>query len=114
MKRTSRTTGPRKPAPPLPPPTDWRTTDADELARRRLRARQERHLITNLDAAQPIFTNFEVRSPSGMSYRAEIRDLATRQFSCTCTDFRINGLDTCKHITCVRGSRRARASTTGS
>jgi hypothetical protein len=33
-----------------------------------------------------------------MTYHAEIRDLATRQFSCTCTDFRINGLGTCKHI----------------
>ena len=111
MKRTSRTTGTRKPAPPLPPPTDWRTTDADELARRRLRAREESHLITNLDAAQPIFTNFEVRSPSGMSYRAEIRDLATRQFSCTCTDFRINGLGACKHIEAIllQLARRHRA-----
>ena len=111
MKRPSRTTGPRKPAPPLPPLTDWRTTDADELARRRLRAREERHGITNLDPSQPIFTNFEVRSPSGMVYRAEIRDLATRQFSCTCTDFRINGLGTCKHLEAIllQLARRHRA-----
>jgi hypothetical protein len=84
--------------PALPHPTDWRTTDADELAKRRLRAREERHRFTNRDPAHPIFSNFEVRSPSGMTYRAEIRDVASRQFSCTCTDFRINGLGTCKHI----------------
>lgn len=33
-----------------------------------------------------------------MICRAEIRDVATRQFSCTCPDFRINGLGTCKHV----------------
>ena len=109
---------PRKPArktrasgPTLPPATDWRTTDADELAKRKLRAREERHRITNLDPAQPIFSNFEVRSPSGMTYRAEIRDVASRQFSCACTDFRINGLGTCKHIEAIllQLARRHRA-----
>ncbi len=98
-------------SPALPPPTDWRTTDADELARRKLRARDERHQITNVDPAYPIFANFEVRSPSGMTYRAEIRDVASRQFSCTCTDFRINGLGTCKHIEAIllQLARRHRA-----
>jgi hypothetical protein len=82
----------------LPPPTDWRTSDEDELNKRRLRAREEKFRITNLDPEHPIFSNFEVRSPSGMTYQAEVRDVAQRQFSCTCTDFRINGLGTCKHI----------------
>ena len=45
-------------APALPPPTDWRTTDADELAKRRLRAREERHRITNLDPAQADLLEF--------------------------------------------------------
>ena len=31
----------------------------------------------------------------------EIRDLAQRRFACTCTDFRINGLGTCKHVEAV-------------
>ena len=46
-----------------------------------------------------------------MTYRAEIRDVASRQFSCTCTDFRINGLGTCKHIEAIllHFSRRQRA-----
>ena len=109
---------PKKPArksgaagPVLPPHTDWRTTDADELAKRRLRAREERHRITNLDPAHPVFSNFDVQSPSGMTYRAEIRDVASRQFSCACTDFRINGLGSCKHIEAIllQLSRRQRA-----
>lgn len=99
------------PGPALPPSTDWRTTDADELAKRRLRGREERHRITNLDPAHPVFSNFEVQSPSGMTYRAEIRDVASRQFSCTYTDFRINGLGTCKHIEAIllQLARRHRA-----
>ncbi|NCQ36381.1 hypothetical protein GW813_15165, partial [bacterium] len=46
-----------------------------------------------------------------MSYEVEIRDVASRQFSCTCTDFRINGLGTCKHVEAVllQVSRRSRA-----
>jgi hypothetical protein len=102
----------RKPAAaPFPPQTDWRTTDADELAKRKLRAREERHRITNLEPEHPIFSNFEVRSQSGMTYRAEIRDVASKQFSCTCPDFRINGLGTCKHIEAIllQLSRRYRA-----
>lgn len=101
MKKTTRTNRARRLDPPLPPPTDWRTTDTHELVKRKLRAREERHRITNLDPTQPVFSNFEVRSPSGMVYRAEVRDLLTRQFSCTCTDFRINGLGSCKHLEAI-------------
>ena len=89
------------PKPKLPAPTDWRTTDEDELLKRRIRAAEETFRISNLDPAHPVFSNFEVCSSSGMTYHAEIRDIATRQFSCTCTDFRINGLGTCKHIEAV-------------
>jgi ERCC4-related helicase len=95
----------------LPPASDWRTSDAHELEKRRLRAREERHQITNLDPKHPIFSSFEVRSPSGMTYRAEIRDLLSRQFYCSCTDFAINGLGTCKHIESIllQLARRQRA-----
>src|SRR5688572_22416731 len=107
MKRTSRrSTG----SPALPPPTDWRTTDADEILKRQVRAREERARIENLDSAHVIFSDFAVRSPSGLTYRVEIRDVARRQFFCTCTDFRINGLGTCKHVEAVllRQSRKHR------
>ncbi|MCX6962203.1 MAG: SWIM zinc finger domain-containing protein [Verrucomicrobia bacterium] len=94
MKRSTK----KQAAPELPPASDWRTSDQDEILKRRIRAREETFRIENLDSAEPIFSNFEIHSASGMSYRAEIRDIAAAQYSCTCTDFRINGLGTCKHI----------------
>ncbi|HEY5706815.1 MAG TPA: DEAD/DEAH box helicase [Terrimicrobiaceae bacterium] len=101
MPRASKTKAHNDPAAVLPPPTDWRTTDDHELLKRKLRAREERHRVANTDPRHPIFSNFEVRSPSGMTYRVEVRDVASRQFSCTCTDFRVNALGTCKHVEAV-------------
>ena len=89
------------PARLLPPVTDWRTTDAHEILKRQVRAREERALVRNLVPAHAVFSDFEVQSRSGLSYRVEIRDVVGRQFACTCTDFRINGLGTCKHIEAV-------------
>ena len=85
----------------LPPQHDWRTTDEDEVNRRRLRAREEFFAIRNLDARFPVFSNFSVGSGSGLTYSVEIRDVAGRQFACTCQDFRKNGLGTCKHVEAV-------------
>jgi hypothetical protein len=98
MPRRARRTDPAR---LLPPATDWRTTDADEILKRQLRAREERPRIVNLTPAHPVFSDFEVHSPSGLDYRVEIRDVASRQATCTCTDFRINGLGTCKHAEAV-------------
>lgn len=89
------------PARQLPPVTDWRTTDADELLKRQVRAREERPRVVNLAPADPIFSDFSVHSPSGLDYRVEIRDVAGRQFACTCADFRSNGLGSCKHVEAV-------------
>ena len=80
---------------------DWRTTDEDEISRRRRRAIEEQPRIENIDSREKIFSNFRVRSPSGLSYLVEVRDLAAREFSCTCVDFRINRLGTCKHVEAV-------------
>lgn len=84
-----------------PPLHDWRTTDQDEIERRRQRARDERPSIENTTPDHPIFGNFRVKSSSGFSYDVEIRDLTGRHFACTCVDFRINGLGTCKHVEAV-------------
>ena len=86
-----------KKVPDLPAATDWRTTDQQELLKRQLRAQEETFQITNQRPDRPINSNFSIQSGSGLSYAVEIRDLKTRAFSCTCTDFRINGLGTCKH-----------------
>ncbi|MFA6289713.1 MAG: SNF2-related protein, partial [Opitutaceae bacterium] len=98
---TRRVHRPKKTADQLPPATDWRTTDADELLKRRLRAREDKPRVVNLAPAHPVFANFAVHSPSGLAYQVELRDLAARQHACTCTDFRINGLGTCKHVEAV-------------
>jgi superfamily II DNA or RNA helicase len=87
---------------------DWRTTDADEINRRRWRAQTGSFQIRNLEARHPIFSNFQVGSASGLSYSVEIRDVRERQFHCDCVDFRINGLGTCKHVEAVLLQLQAR------
>ncbi|MEO5960721.1 MAG: SNF2-related protein, partial [Opitutaceae bacterium] len=91
-----------KPSGPVAPsPHNWRTTDADEIARRRTRAREETFAISNLTPRHPVFSNFRVASRSGLTYSVEVRDVRGRQFACDCVDFRINGLGTCKHVEAV-------------
>ena len=90
-----------RPAVRLPPVDDWRTTDQDEINRRRLRAREEAPSVVNRDERFPVFSNFDVLSASGVTYSVEIRDLVRRQFHCDCVDFRVNGLGTCKHVEAV-------------
>jgi hypothetical protein len=92
----------RKPTFTEPPPShDWRTTDQDEINRRRWRAETGTFQITNLDRRHPIFSNFRVESGSGLAYEVEIRDVQNRHFHCGCVDYRINGLGTCKHVEAV-------------
>ena len=80
---------------------NWRTTDEDEINRRRVRARTESFSIANTEPAHPVFSNFRVQSGSGLTYSVEVRDVGGRQFACDCVDFRINGLGTCKHVEAV-------------
>lgn len=82
----------------LPPAHNWRTTDVDEINRRRLRAQTEPLEVRPQDRRHPIFSTFKVSSGSGGIYAVEIRSLSRQSFACTCVDFRINGLGTCKHI----------------
>jgi hypothetical protein len=65
---------------------------------RRFRAKAESLRVKNQDLRFPIFSNFTVKSGSGLTYSVEIRSVARRRFSCNCVDFRINALGTCKHI----------------
>jgi len=85
----------------VPSPHDWRTSDEDEINKRRIRAREESFTLPNRDPRQPVFSNFSVASQSGLVYSVEIRDVRQRQFACDCVDFRINGLGTCKHVEAV-------------
>jgi superfamily II DNA or RNA helicase len=88
-------------APALPPSDDWRTTDQDEVNRRRARALEEAPRVENKDPRHPVFSNFTVHSPSGQAYSVEIREIEPRHASCDCVDFSVNGLGTCKHVEAV-------------
>jgi hypothetical protein len=59
----------KKPAVTLIPASDWRTTDQDEILRRVQRAIDEKHSLANLHPEHPVFSNFAVKSPSGMDYQ---------------------------------------------
>jgi len=85
----------------VPSPHNWRTTDEEEINRRRARAQTEDFRVSNSEPRHPIFSNFRVNSGSGLTYSVEIRDVRGRHFACDCVDFRINGLGTCKHIEAV-------------
>jgi superfamily II DNA or RNA helicase len=100
-KKAEAATAESEPEISLPPAHDWRTTDEDEINRRRLRAREGSFVIRNADARFPVFSTFSVGSGSGLTYAVEIRDVAGRQFACACQDFRKNGLGTCKHVEAV-------------
>jgi len=82
----------------IPSAHDWRTTDKDEINKRRRRAQTESLRVTATRGDHPIFANFRVISGSGMAYSVEIRSLRKRLCFCSCVDFRINGLGTCKHV----------------
>jgi superfamily II DNA or RNA helicase len=96
--------------PPLPP--GWRTTDEDEIERRRQRAAGEPLAVEALEPGHPVFGTFRVASETGSSYEVEIRSLAERDNSCGCPDYAVNGLGTCKHVEAVlarvRTSRQAK------
>ena len=79
----------------------WKTTDEEELERRRWRGLTDISAVENLEPKYPYFSNIRVRSTSGGVYEVEIRSLSARENSCGCQDWRVNGLGTCKHIEAV-------------
>ena len=59
----------------VPSVHNWRTTDLDEINRRKARAQTEEFRVANADPRHPIFSNFRIQSGSGLNYSVEIRDL---------------------------------------
>ena len=96
-----------------PRPVGWRTTDADEIALRRQRAGAEPMAVKNLHPAESVFSTFAVQSPSGSRYTVEVRSLVDLENSCSCTDFRTNGLGTCKHVEAVLAFLRRKRAAAG-
>lgn len=79
----------------------WRTTDEEELGKRRSRAELEPMKVRAIDVVDG-FGIYEVSHPAPdrrtAAYHVEIRSLDTRENSCDCPDFAKSGLGTCKHI----------------
>lgn len=50
--------GKKSAKPKMLPEHDWRTSDADELLKRRLRAQDEVFKVTNLSPDHPVYSNF--------------------------------------------------------
>ena len=86
----------------------WRSSDEEEIERRRWRGRTEVVGAEPIDQADRFFGTFRVRSASGGSYNVEIRSLDKPLNSCDCADHRVNGLGTCKHVEGVLAQLRRR------
>ena len=76
----------------------WKTSDEEEIERRRWRGITDVGEFSNLEPEYGHFGTFEVASSSGSSYIVEIRDAKELRNSCTCKDFKVSGLGTCKHV----------------
>jgi hypothetical protein len=93
---------PARKAPEAPESVGWRTTDEDEVKRRRERAEKEAMSVGPVPGTHPVFGTFTVtRKGTQRIHQVEIRSLAERENTCDCPDFRINGLGTCKHVEAV-------------
>ena len=84
----------------------WMTTDAEEREIRSQRAEVEKMTVRALgDPSHGIFRDYEVISGTGEErgrYLVEMRSLVRDENTCTCPDFRKNGLGYCKHIARVQ------------
>lgn len=72
-----------------------------QIERRKQRAREESFEIANPGDA-PIYSRFQVGGSSGRTWEVVLRDLsAPGANTCSCPDFVVNQLGTCKHIEAV-------------
>lgn len=74
------------------------SVDEWQTALRRQFAADQKFKIKNI-GTHPVFSDFEVYNPdSGKTYKVSIRDNVTSFNFCSCPDFTISALGTCKHI----------------
>jgi superfamily II DNA or RNA helicase len=72
--------------------SDW------QIALRRQYGREAAFLLQNI-GAHPLFSDFEVTNPaSGNTYRVAVRGSRPGTSFCSCPDYAVNTLGTCKHI----------------
>ncbi len=79
----------------------WRTSDEDEIERRRQRGMSEIGHIHAINKRDPFYGDYRLGSDSGGRYTIEIRSLVERLNTCDCPDHVMNRLGTCKHVEAV-------------
>ena len=75
----------------------WKTSDQDEIERRRHRGATGALKVKASTTIHPYYGDYLVRSASGVSYEVEIRSLREPINTCGCPDHAVNQLGTCKH-----------------
>lgn len=74
------------------------TVDQWQAELRKQFALQQKFKVTN-QGTHPVYSDFEVFNPeSDKAYKVSIRDNVSSFNYCSCPDFKINALGTCKHI----------------
>ena len=72
--------------------------EAWQVALRRQFAREQNFRMKNI-GAEPVFSEFHVTNPrTRRTYRVAVRSDALGENYCSCPDFAVNTLGTCKHI----------------
>ncbi len=79
----------------------WRTSDEDEIERRRQRGAVEACQVENISGSDPFYGDYQLLSGNGGRYAIEIRSLAEPINSCNCPDHTVNRLGTCKHVEAI-------------
>ena len=74
------------------------TTESEELEFRQQRGKNEGMSVEALQQHHFPFVDYAVHSEMGVEYTVEIRSLTQAINSCSCPDFHVNTLGTCKHI----------------
>ena len=80
------------------------------LADRQKRAKEESMVVRSTNNEKPWVDYIVTSRQSGRSYRVALRGLEDGQAYCSCPDFRINHLGTCKHVLNVQAKVKKRFS----
>jgi SNF2 family DNA or RNA helicase len=74
------------------------TVEEWQAALRKQFAAQQKFRVKNI-GDQPFYSDYEVHNPeTGQTYKVSIRDNISSFNYCSCPDFRVNTLGTCKHV----------------
>jgi hypothetical protein len=78
----------------------------EQIAMRRERGRAEQIKIRTHPPGRQIWGDYEILSASGNGYRVAMRGPGLFQNFCSCPDFAVNTLGTCKHVEALLGRLR--------